>query len=78
METIFVRDCSDETELCPFCANSDNPHRTLMAIKLADLIHYVKCESCAARGPVDVEFPSDSDAIDAWNWSGRDDDKNQI
>lgn len=63
----LIRDVTNQTEPCPFCGSDDNEHRTLMAVRLAATIHYVKCESCAACGPISVEYPDAMSAIDSWN-----------
>jgi len=63
----FIKDVTGQTAPCPFCGNDDNEHRTLMTLRLATPIHYVKCESCAACGPISVQYPDAVSAIDSWN-----------
>ena len=63
----FIRDATKETARCPFCGNDENDHRTLMALVMASTVHYVKCESCAASGPLSVQYPDPESAIEAWN-----------
>lgn len=62
-----IEDVSNSTMRCPFCNNLDNPYRSLMALMLARPIHYVKCESCGACGPLSVQYPDKQSAVDWWN-----------
>lgn len=63
----LVRDVTAETSLCPFCGNDENDRRSLMAWQIGSQIHYVKCEGCAACGPISVEYPDELSAIEHWN-----------
>jgi len=67
IERDLIRDVTQETALCPFCGNDENKYRSLMALKLGGLAHYVKCESCAACGPLSLQYPGPESAIEAWN-----------
>ena len=75
MNVIFIKDCTDGTSPCPFCGNGDESKRSLMALATDVIkIHYVKCEGCAACGPVSAFYKDEESAIENWNnRAGQDD-----